>query len=181
MKYPGRFAAVITAAVLLLALSGAARAEEPNSVVNHGWEITWNDVSATARHVESGRQVELYLDEKGATEEDGYVNYEMLSVVGPVISYSTNWYSEGGAHPSYGTNYTTVDISKLDTAGDKDNPVRMRAANLAELFGERAVFNQLAANPSVRAAIRGDFSEIGGAEAAAPKSLDELLKAADGG
>jgi uncharacterized protein YecT (DUF1311 family) len=161
--------------------AGPAPAAESGTTTNYGWRIVWDAESARVVHVETGREIELYRDEKGATEEDGYVNHEMLSVVGPVISYSVNWYSGGGAHPSYGTGYQTVDISKLDPAGDKDGRIRLPDANLAKLFGEEAVFRQLAANPSVRAAIRGEFSDIGGAAHRDPQSLDELLKAAVGG
>lgn len=161
----------------------SAPAAESGATINYGWRIVWDAESAQMVHVETGRKIELYLDEKRETEEDGYINYDMLSVVGPVISYSVDWYGEGGAHPTYGKAYTTLDLSKLGPAGDKDGNIREPAANLADLFGKEAVFRQLAANPSVRTAIRGEFSEIGGAAAANidPQSLDELLKAADGG
>lgn len=184
----GVFAAGLSLAMLSPAViagssksATAAPAAEAGTTVNYGWDIVWNANSARMVHVETGREVQIYRDEKGATEEDGYTNYEMLSVVGPVISYAVDWYSEGGAHPSYGKAITTLDISKLDSAGDKGGNIRESTANLAELFGEEAVFRQLAANPSVRAAIRGQFSDIGGAVHDDPRSLDELLKAADGG
>jgi uncharacterized protein YecT (DUF1311 family) len=176
----GAFAIVLAMAGLSMSPASAPAAES-GTTVNYGWEIVWDAKSARMVHVETGRKVELYLDEKGETEEDGYVNFEMLSVVGPTISYSVNWYGEGGAHPTYGTRYQTLDLSKVDPAGDKHGRIHLPAANLAKLFGEEAVFRQLAANPSVRSAIRGKFSDIGGAAHADPQSLAELLKAANGG
>lgn len=163
--------------------AGAAPAPESGSTAGYGWEIVWDAETARITHVATGREVGLYRDEKGKTEEEGYTNYEMLSVVGPVISYSVNWYGEGGAHPTYGMIYRTLDLSKVDPAGDKDGRVRRPNANLADLFGEEAVFRQLAANPSVRAAIRGEFSDSATATAAHadPQSLAELVAAADGG
>lgn len=80
--------AFVLALAAMMVLPAAARAAETSSVVNHGWKIVWGDGSARMIHVETGMEVELYLDEKGETEEDGYVNFEMLSVVGPVLSYS---------------------------------------------------------------------------------------------
>jgi hypothetical protein len=37
-------------------------------------------------------------------------NSSILSIVGPYISYSYEYYSEGGAHPSYGIGFTTYNI-----------------------------------------------------------------------
>ena len=34
----------------------------------------------------------------------------MLSIVGPYLSYSNTYYAEGGAHPTYGTNYITYNL-----------------------------------------------------------------------
>jgi len=175
------FLLAVVPTVLVGLLSGEARAEPSTSVINHGWEIVWNSAEATLRHVESGKEALLFRDEKGETEEDGFVNHSMLSVVGTVVSYSTEWYSEGGAHPSYGMNYRTVDLSKLDPAKMGDDGIRGPAADLSELFGAKAVFRRLAGEPAVQAAIAGTFSEIGGEAHPAPKSLDALLKAADGG
>ena len=185
MKPSVHFAAwiplVVMAAAILLAPSGAARAEKTNSVINHGWRIVWDDASATARHVETGREIKIFQDEKGETEEDGYIDNTMLSVVGTVVSYSSEWYSEGGAHPSYGKSYSTVDLSKVDPAKTDAAGSRNPAADLSELLGKKTVFRQLARDPSVKASISGEFSEIGGEAGPEPKSLGELLKVADGG
>ncbi len=37
-------------------------------------------------------------------------NSSILSIVGPYISYRYEYYSEGGAHPSYGVGFTTYNI-----------------------------------------------------------------------
>lgn len=174
------FALALAAAGLSMSPAPAPAAQS-GTTVNYGWDIVWDAKSARMTHVETGREVQIFLDEKGETEEDGYVNYEMQSVVGPVISYSVSWSSEGGAHPSYGKAYTTLDLTKLELPGDKNERIRRHGANLAELFDEEAIFRQLAANPSVRAALRGEFSHTGSVTNTDPKSLYQLLKAADGG
>lgn len=179
----GAFAIILAVEAGGLPMSAtAAPAAESGTTVNSGWQVIWDAESARMIHVETGKEVEIYRDKN--IEAEDMVEGEsgmMLSVVGPVLSWSASWYFEGGAHPSYGTAYRTIDLSKLDPAGDKDGTVRLQEANLAELFGKEAVFRQLAADPHVRAAIKGEFSEIGGEKHATPNSLDELLEAADGG
>ncbi|MDH5558902.1 MAG: hypothetical protein OEZ03_16250, partial [Alphaproteobacteria bacterium] len=118
------------AVAVLSATPGAAGTADSGSMVNYGWKIVWDTARARMTHVETGKEVELYHDERGTSEEAGYTNFEMLSVVGPVISYAVDWYSEGGAHPSYGQVYSTIDISQLNPAGDKDGNVPLIEANL---------------------------------------------------
>jgi uncharacterized protein YecT (DUF1311 family) len=167
------------AVLLLMALPGDARAEKFNSTVNHGWDIVWNDVFATATHVESGGEIELYRDESSDTDGDRYKNdYTMLSVVGPVVSWSFDWYGEGGAHPTYGTLYRAFDLSKIDPEAPVLSISRKLVANLADLFGEKSVFRELMLDPVVQAALNGEFT---GKKAPEPKTLDELLDSADGG
>ena len=52
---------------------------------------------------------------------------EMLSVVGPYVSYQTDYYYEGGAHPSYGTGFLTYNM-KTDTI-----------VQLQEIFDEKDI------------------------------------------
>ncbi len=172
-------AKIMLAGLLLIALPGGARAEQTISTVNYGWDIVWNGDFATATLVETGREIELYRDEKVETETEFYErNATMLSVVGPIVSWTQNWYSEGGAHPSYGTVYRTLDLSKIDPHAPASGRAARPEANLAALFGEKPVFRALLRDPAVRAALDGEFT---GKKALEPKTLDELLDSADGG
>lgn len=150
-------------------LPGAALAGKSTTAVNHGWEIVWDDATATARHVESGGGKELYRDERDETEEEGYTDYRMLSVVGTVVSHSVSWYSGGGAHPSYGTAWTTLNL-------DPDS-----SASLADLFGEEAVFSRLMDDATIQSALNGVYTDTQDKSHPTPKNLSELLEYVDGG
>ncbi|MCK5276041.1 MAG: DUF1311 domain-containing protein [Alphaproteobacteria bacterium] len=150
-------------------LPGAALAEKSTTAVNHGWEIVWDDVTATARHVETGGEKELYRDERGETEEEGFTDYRMLSVVGTVVSHSVRWYSGDGAHPSYGTAWTTLNL-------DPDS-----SASLADLFGEEAVFSRLMDDATVQSALNGVYTDTQDKSHPTPNNLGELLEYVDGG
>ncbi len=56
---------------------------------------------------------------------------EMLSVVGPYVSYKTDYYYDGGAHPSYGTGFLAYNM-KTDTL-----------VQLQEIFDEKDILNAL--------------------------------------
>lgn len=70
---------------------------------------------------------------RGRTYE-AYAHHVIVSVVGPILSYNSTWYAEGGAHPSYGTLLLS------------HNMVTGRSANLLELFAEEEVFAALKAD-----------------------------------
>lgn len=186
MKTLKRILPALFAALALMAPPVAQAAREMK-VTNHGWEITWSDQRATARHVESGKEIQLYKDRKSEAEGNRLENnYTMLSVVGTVVSYRFEWYSEGGAHPSYGTAYEATDLSKFNSK-IRTGKERLPKANLAELFGSKAVFRALVTEPTVLAGVRGDLGDTGrppGSGATAnpnPKSLKDVTEAADGG
>lgn len=157
----------IFAAGLSLAMLSGAGAMEANSVVNGDWEITWDDQTATARNLKTGKEVTLFQD--SASEEEGNVHQDdstMLSVVGTSLSWSNSWYAEGGAHPSYGKMLRTVDLE--DAKG-----------SLVTLFGEAPVFERLMREPTVRMAIDGMLAEREARPV--PENLKQLLERADGG
>ena len=92
----------------------------------------------------------------------------MLSVVGTTVSWSYTWYAEGGAHPTYGEKWYSVN---LDSA----------AVNLAALFGEEAVFTRLMQDPVVQMAAGGGMADKAGPPKPNPNNLTQLLEQADGG
>ena len=56
---------------------------------------------------------------------------EMLSVVGPYVSYQRDYYYDGGAHPSYGTGFIAYNL-KTDTS-----------VRLQDIFDEKDILNAL--------------------------------------
>ena len=148
----------------------AARAAETTSVVHHGWEIVWGGGAATAKNLKSGEKRTLFVSEKSAEDEPmSESNYEMLSVVGTILSWSNSWYSEGGAHPSYGTAWNATNL-------DPD-----RSADLADLFGKEAVFSRLMRDVTIQSALNGVLTDTEDQPRPTPKNLDELLEYVDGG
>lgn len=159
--------AAIGLSLVLLAGVNAAKAKR---IVNEGWKITWDDGGATARNQKTGKELTLFKDESSNEEGDSYKNdYTMLSVVGTNVSWSYTWYAEGGAHPSYGEKWTSVN---LDSA----------AVNLAALFGEEAVFTRLMQDPVIQMAAGGGLAvDKVGPPKPNPNNLKQLLEQADGG
>ena len=66
------------------------------------------------------------------------VDFKMLSVVGPFISYQEDYYSEGGAHPSYGTGFETHHMKT-------DSSIRLH-----DIFNESDILNALQKNEFIQ-------------------------------
>lgn len=66
-----------------------------------------------------------------------YVSSELASVVGPYVSYIQNWYYEGGAHPTYGTQIIVKSAQQVNS-------------NLIDLFSEVDLFEALYNNEFVK-------------------------------
>lgn len=174
----------VLAAMVFAGSTGGARAERANSVTSRGWEIVWNSAEATARHIKSGKTVTLYRDEMTLDQGDwSGTNYTMLSVVGTIVSFSRQTSSGSGPKLTFGTTYRAIDLSKLKPKKIKENSADLPDANLAKLFGKKAVYRSLIADPTIRAALDGKFVKDGGSAPsdANPKSLKRLIPAADGG
>ena len=170
-------------AAMLIAAAGLVAATEARAdtrtAVYGDWEVSWNDTGATVRHWPTGNSVPLYenVEPTVAEGEEGYSTetHRMLSVVGPIVSYSASWYAEGGAHPSYGQTVVTADLSKLDPAKFGGADFGFPSANLIDLFDDGAVFRQLLAHPTVRQAVTAAI----GTEPVG--NIGELIEVADGG
>ena len=126
-----------------------------------GWRVVVaNGMGAATR---SGRTVVLFADEEETQEDQPEPKgswHRILSAVGSIVSIENSYYYEGGAHPSYGTIWKTVDLE----AGE--------SGNLAAIFPEDEILAALRADRIVREAYRG------GEE---PGSLFELIDNLDGG
>ena len=158
---PGRSDNVVKLrlAPILFAATGA----DGDSAVttSTGWRIVAaHGMGAAAR---SGRAVVLFADEEttpeGHPEPQGSWN-RILSAAGSIVSIENSFYYEGGAHPSYGTSWGTIDLETGESG------------NLAAIFPEDEILAALRADLVVREAYRG------GQES---RSLLELIDNLDGG
>ena len=160
---------VIVASLSMLALIVGVYAAETKSVTNGDWEITWGGGAASARNAKAGDEKLLFESTVAKEEGDGQTTNQMLSVVGTIISYANSWYSEGGAHPSYGTIWSAVNLDPN------------KSASLADLFGEEAVFSRLMHDVNIQSALNGVYTDTGDQQHPTPKNLGELLRLVDGG
>ena len=90
------------------------------------------------------------------TSGDNYaekLNYHMLSVVGPYISFKHDYYYEGGAHPAYGIEFNTYN---METESE---------ISLLDIFEEIDILNALINDEFIQQFLSKKD----------PKSLDELF------
>lgn len=133
-----------------------AAASAPRKIVSGNFEIVWSANEVIAHRRGKKKAIVVYRNKK---QGDNHETHTLRSIVGPIVSYRLEWYSEGGAHPSFGSVFRTLDL----TTG--------KAARLDRLFGAGPVF----------AALRGDRVIKKALGRRKPKNLDELLRSADGG
>ena len=72
------------------------------------------------------------------------VDFKMLSVVGPFISYQQDYYSEGGAHPSYGTGFETHHMKT-------DSSIRLH-----DIFNDLDILNALQKDEFIQKTLTGE-------------------------
>ena len=129
------------------------------------WSISEEKGQATAVNPENGQQVQIFKDvntKSQAAKNNGQwleESFQMLSIVGSIISYKRVYYAEGGAHPSYGTEFKSVDLDKGGAA-----------ISLRDIFPDRAILDSLLRDKVIKSKI-----------SAKPDSLNELFELIDGG
>ena len=83
----------------------------------------------------------------------------MLSVVGPYVSYQTDYYFEGGAHPSYGTFFETYNI-------ESDTSIALQ-----DLFNEEDLLKALLKDTFIQKYLMSDVK---------PDSIESLFEHFEG-
>jgi len=111
-------------------------ADEPTQPSVLHLDVAERTVSAT--HRLTGRTHVLFEDEAVEDSEEGTF-HQLLSHFGPYVSYSQEWYYEGGAHPSYGKTYNAVSVSEA-----------VEEADLRDLFAEETIYAALQQTELVR-------------------------------
>ena len=97
-----------TTVATLLSLSAQA---QPREVLHQTVLIQWDENSL--RLSNDNATATIYELDETHNEHGNIIEHRsgtVLSVVGPWVSYSTEWYSEGGAHPSYGSHWQVIDV-----------------------------------------------------------------------
>ncbi|MCM0080104.1 hypothetical protein L4X63_00710 [Geomonas sp. Red32] len=85
--------------------------------------FSWGVVKSGAKIVATNRMTKRTFTVFADSEEEGTVeggnrafesgtSYEVVSLVGPVLSVCESWYSDSGAHPSYGSRFRTVNLDR---------------------------------------------------------------------
>ncbi len=133
------------------------------------FQLIYNDHLAVVHNNSNKRASLLFMTSNtfsptsatsGEIPEGETTSYSMLSIVGPVVSYSTEWYAEGGAHPSYGTTFQAIDIGT-------GKPV-----SLLSYFSEEEILHAFLADSILRKTLQ---------ENRIVHSLKDFFASADGG
>jgi len=131
--------------ILYLADSGLAQGHKAHVVwkgVSGGYQWQWTAHGMTAKTLRGHPVLTLHdTDETGQDEPKTRVatTFTPLSLVGSLLSYSQEDYMEGGAHPTGGTRYVTIDAARPN-----------RPLKLTDLFADTDVLRALLSDTVVQ-------------------------------
>jgi len=136
------------------------------NVISSGvWQITYNIGTASAVNLKNNTKIIIYKDKNTKTDaakNNGYwmeEKFQLLSVVSKYVSFQRTFYSEGGAHPSYGKEFRTVDLDKNGTT-----------VSLKNIFTDKDLFEALMKDKIISTHLSNS-----------PSSLDGLFNVINGG
>jgi hypothetical protein len=145
-----------------------------------GFTIRWTTADLVARPTRSPARTvfsakALAEHQWKSIEKDGVEEYyeynrtfELLSVVGSIVSYSdTEYCACGGAHPTAYVQFKAIDLAKPARVGDKESG---RAVKLNDLFPESDILKALLADSMIRKALEAS-------QKPEPKTLAKLIEA----
>ena len=113
------------------------------------WEVAWSNDGIRAKDVTTGKPVGICSSKReewaaAKHQRPGYYEERcsILSIVGPIVSYSFSYDGSGGAHPIYGTSVKAVNLTNQ---GGPANVVDLFAADLLlkELLKLRVIQDHL--------------------------------------
>lgn len=105
------------------------------------------------------QQITVFEDKKDKNGS-GSVTYDIVSLVGPVLSVFESYYSDSGMHPAYGGVFKVIN---LDNNG--------KNISITELFDEAEVLKALLKDKIVKKSLGNNR----------PQSIEQLVEVADGG
>jgi hypothetical protein len=143
-----------------------------------GFTIQWTTAELLARPTKSPAQIVFSAKsiterdwknvEEDRAEYDYDRSFQLLSVVGSIVSYDdTEYCACGGAHPSMTDEYRAIDLAQPGKVGDKKS---RKAAKLNDLFPESDLLKALLADPLIRKAVQASKKPE-------PQTLAKLMEA----
>jgi hypothetical protein len=106
-----------------------------HTVHSENWTIKWSKDIAIAIN-NATKMTDTVFVEDVETNEEGSVDicasYNVLSILGPIISLDEGWNTQSGMHPSYGSDTKTVNLDD-----------HKKSVSLLSLFDSTLIFNAL--------------------------------------
>ena len=124
------------------------------------WSVSKAGGKIIAINKATKQQITVFEDQKDK-DDPGSVTYDIVSLVGPVLSVFRSYYSDSGMHPSYGGVFK---VANLDNNG--------KEISITELFDEAAVFKALSKDKIVKKSLGNNRPA---------QSIEQLIQVADGG
>jgi tetratricopeptide (TPR) repeat protein len=180
-----------------------------HSVKTGMWDVKWNTNRADAYNNTTGDTIPIYCNSKEDVDDNNKYNgdidltyfksgwyyntdYQMLSIVGPYVSFLSTYDGSGGAHPIYGNVLCVSELGRVEASEPQDTSTApydttekfekmIRAtknlretdkshAKITDIFQEKDVFNALMKDSIILAHLP-KFK---------PKNLKELSDSLDG-
>lgn len=129
------------------------------------WDVRKTGEMIVAENRMTRHSFTVFQDTREEKDVDGEIrssemSYDIVSLVGPVLTVFEHRYLDTGVHPSYGGFFKVINLDKGH-----------QMLSITDLFDEAVVLNALLNDRVVRKAIGNNL----------PKSLEELAQMADGG
>jgi hypothetical protein len=104
------------------------------------------DVNSSILYDDSIKGLTTLVDtnEDGDTPESFYYyydNHKLLSIIGPYLSFETEYDGSGGAHPVYGTIYKTINFAKDKTT--QWSELDFQDGLLTDIFNDKDIYRAL--------------------------------------
>ena len=155
---------------VVLSIDSSAQELKSNSLFDKNvtykyWKVWWNDSLAVCQD-SRGTRIDTIFKNISKYEDDTiamrvyyyYESNQLLSIVGPYITFKVTYDGSGGAHPIYGTYYKLYNI---ETACE---------FSLLDIFNSSDIYTALLKNNKIRKYLTTSD----------PSNLDELLNNLDG-
>ncbi len=130
-----------------------------------GWEIFWNDSLAVRKDISTSHIDTIYcnISEYDDSDTNSFPYYykkwnQMLSIVGPYLSYAVGYNGSGGVHPIYGSYYVTYNIETK------------KEISLDEIFNSKDIYEALLKDSTINKYLTNKN----------PSSLEDLVNNLDG-
>jgi len=136
-----------------------------HKIIYKSWEVLWNDSIAIRNDLNTFQRDTIYcnISEYDDSDTNSFPYYyeesnQILSIVGPYLSYEYSYNGSGGAHPIYGSCYATYNIETKDEV------------SLDNIFNPNDIYTALLADSTIIKYLKKKE----------PNNLQDLLQNLDG-